>query len=416
MTAFTPIRSDNAYFAAAKQTSQGTAATPNYFFRWLDGSALEPDLKTEELWEGDGSRRLSQVFKNGQKWKIKLLIAPRPDGLGFLEAGSLGVGSDTPGTQFSTATTTTAIVANTSTSATLGTVSGLPATGNVSLMLNQGSANEETVVFTMPPVGNVVTVASTYNGGKFAQAHGIGAPIIGAVTHTMTDQIDGPYYTWEVCLGGLNGAAGDIVRLVDCKVNSIKRYSEKGKPLYLELEIVGIACSLQVSPTTQVYENRQIFMFTQSVFTVDGATTGDAAGINKFSIEQKNNTDEDIQTTAITMVALMWGNINMKIALDLIVQTLSLFHKTYLGSATGTADSQNVVTGSLKVVFTQPDGFHTVTYTVGTVAYIQSKPPAPKKDGKHMQMSVESTATSNMGQNAALITAVITNVVTGAYA
>lgn len=50
-----PIRADNAYVGMALQSLQGTPVAPNYFFRWLDGTKMEYDMKVEEVWEGDGN-------------------------------------------------------------------------------------------------------------------------------------------------------------------------------------------------------------------------------------------------------------------------------------------------------------------------------------------------------------------------
>jgi hypothetical protein len=89
-----PITGRNAYIGFAKQSSQGVGAAPTIFPRWLDGTSIEFDLKTETIEEGDGSRRSSIVIKNMQSAKIKLVVTPRANELGFLETAAMGSGSD----------------------------------------------------------------------------------------------------------------------------------------------------------------------------------------------------------------------------------------------------------------------------------------------------------------------------------
>lgn len=83
------------YFGFKKQAAKGTAVVPDTFVRWLDGSTLEPELKVEEIAEGDGGRDMSLVYKSGQWWKGKLVFHPRPVEVGHILQGIMGVGSDT---------------------------------------------------------------------------------------------------------------------------------------------------------------------------------------------------------------------------------------------------------------------------------------------------------------------------------
>jgi hypothetical protein len=88
---------------------------------------------------------------------------------------------------------------------------------------------------------------------------------------------------------------------------------------------------------------------------------------------------------------------------------------TYLGGTSGTTDSQTIGSGSLTLTFTQPDGFHSVTYTLTTLHYAQVKMPEPKKDGKHYKLTLEGTSVSNQGQNAYLISVAIQNTQNSSY-
>jgi len=59
-----PIRSDLGYVACGKQSVGGTSVAPNVFPRFMDGSSLMISAKAEDIWEGDGSRRLGSIVKN----------------------------------------------------------------------------------------------------------------------------------------------------------------------------------------------------------------------------------------------------------------------------------------------------------------------------------------------------------------
>ena len=88
------ISSRLAYFGFIPQVTFNTPLAPTSFIRWLDGSMLEPELKTEEIFEGDGGRDASLVFKSGQSWKGKLVCYPRPIEMGHILKMIFGLTSD----------------------------------------------------------------------------------------------------------------------------------------------------------------------------------------------------------------------------------------------------------------------------------------------------------------------------------
>ena len=183
MTLITPIRSDNAYFGFAKETTPGTPVAPSIFPRWMDGSGIEIDLKAEDVWEGDGSRRLGLIVKNRQMVKIKLSCTPRANELGFFEAAAMGAGSDgIVGAATPTPTTlASALTANSSTALSLtANLSLASGSGNAQLLVGAGTANAEIVVVTLPATGSgpySVSVASTYNSGKVKNSHSSGESV-----------------------------------------------------------------------------------------------------------------------------------------------------------------------------------------------------------------------------------------------
>ena len=82
------------YFGLKVQAAFNTPLAPDVFPRWLDGTSLMPELKVEEIFEGDGGRDASLVFKSAQLYKFKLVFYPRPIELGWILLGMFGSGSD----------------------------------------------------------------------------------------------------------------------------------------------------------------------------------------------------------------------------------------------------------------------------------------------------------------------------------
>src|SRR5487761_2767401 len=198
------LRSDRAYAGFAKQSGQGVSTAPSLFPRWLDGTSLEIDAKLEDIWEGDNSRRLSQIIKNGQQVKIKHVCYPRPNELGFIDAAAQGSGSETVTTALSSAS----LVGATSVSVAANT--GLTGTGTIALVIDHGLATEEIATFTLPATGAGPYVLTVANGGALQKAHASGATIQASTLHTITDQADGAYYSIEVSIGD---TAGIIIRV-----------------------------------------------------------------------------------------------------------------------------------------------------------------------------------------------------------
>lgn len=411
-----PIRNDSAYFGISKQSLQGTAVAPTSFIRWLDGSKIAWDPSTAEIWEGDGSRRLSQIIKTKQEVKLTTVLNPRPIELGLLEQAAMGAGSDSV-TAATVATTLSSASLVGATSISVASNTGLTGSGTITLILEPGTATEEIAIFTTPPTGSgpyTLTVSNTYNGGALKLAHSSSGVVRSVTTHTLTDQSDGSYYTIEVGIGTLNGGAGLTMRVRDCKVDSIKRSSKAGELLTYEVTWVGIAVSVQVSPATVTYENHQAFFYTQGVWTINGSTSGDALAIENFDIQQKNNVNGP-QTESIVLAALIFGKVQVDVSFNFVMQNAQLILLNTTGSTTGTADSQTVGSGSMNLVFTQADGFHTVQYNMLTLDYTKVPVPEPKNDGKYFSVAASATSTSNMGQNAYVLQTTVGNAQAATY-
>jgi len=409
-----PIRSDLGYVACGKQSVGGTSVAPNVFPRFMDGSSLMISAKAEDIWEGDGSRRLGSIVKNLQEVAIKLTIAPRPNEIGFFEVMAQGAGSDTYTAPTVSTTLSSATLVN-ATTASVAANTGLTGSGTIALVLSAGTAREEIAIFNIPPTGAgpyVLTVASAYNGGHLLLAHNSADTVQTAATHVITDQSDGNYYTFEVSMGG---TAGSIIRVRDCKCKTLKRSAKAGSILMYELEVQGIACVAQGSAATLTFDPHPYVLFTYGVFTLDGSTSGDALAVDSFDIAQNNNPDTTIQTEQVTLAAIIFGNLGLDVGLSIIYQNGNRIAETYFGSATGTTDAQALFVGSLLLVFTLPDTLNIVTYSVPFMTYTKAEPPALKKDGKAFRQALSATSTSNFAQNQYLLQTTVANTSYAAY-
>lgn len=406
MSLVIPIRSSNAYIGVGKQTVGGTAVAPTIFPRWLDGSTIDITLKEERILEGDGTRRLSQVIKNQQMTKVKITCIPRPVELGFFEAAALGANADsvTPAVYSSTVSATHAVG---DTNLVVGSVTNLP-TAPTSLVYDPGSATEE-IVQVISNAGTSLTVLPL----KFA--HGATKSVLSPTTHVLTDQNDGNYYSVEVGLGSLNGAAGTTLRVRDCKLDTINRSAKAGQLLTYTLEFTGIASIVQGSPSTITLEAHNPFYYDTGVWTLDGSLTGDALEIETFALDQKNNLDTGIQSESLTLDATIFGAIAVTLTGTAVFTTASRLFSIYFGSSSGTTDAQAIYSGSLALTFTQVDGFHALTYVITTLHYTKGTWPVPKADGKHYQLPFAAESVTNQGVNLFILQSTIKNTQTASY-
>lgn len=410
-----PIRNSNAYVGAAKQSAGGTAAAPSYFFWWEDGTKIDIDMKVEEVKEGDGSRHLSQIIKNAQSAKIHLVIMARPIHAGFLEEAAFGAGSDALTAPVVNTTTTAAITGGTTTAAALSSTTGVPGSGTIALVVDPGLSTEEIALFQCPVSSSNLSLASTYNGGKFVKSHLNGATIRSASTHTLTDQNDGDYFSFEIGLGSLYGGAGMTIRVRDCKVDQIKRSSKAGTYLVYELDLIGLTNLVQNSPSTVVMDTIHLpYLFVQGVWTLDGSLTGDALNVQDFAITQKNMVSAP-QTESLNPAALVYGDMEIDLDYTVLYTNNNKAFLMYFGATNGTTDAQALYLGSLVLLFTQADGFHTLQYTIYTVGYVKFGIPEMKADGKEYTNQIQGTAVSNMGANTALMQTIIANTLNTQY-
>lgn len=416
-----PFRGSNFYAGFSEETTPGTPVAPSIFPRWRNGTKVEiaPDFSEEE--EGDGSRRTTLLIKNGQKVKIKLVASLRPNERGYFEKWAMGSSSDTYTGPTVSTTLAGATLAN-ATSATVHANTGLTGSGTIALVLEPGTATEEIAIFTIPATGGsdpfTLAVDASYNGGHLKLAHANSGVVKSKASHVITDQNEGPYITAEFGFGNLYSAGGTAIRVRSCKIEKFTTSGEKGKIIMDEIEMTGIASTVQGSPATVTLEQHGPFMFTQGAYTADGTSTGQA--LRKFSIERGNNIDDDTQGEGLNPTCLIFGKLDVKLKYSLILTDFSKIYRTFYGSPTGTTDSNQVGYGDFNALLTQPDTLNSLQYKVLTVGYTNAPWPDPQEDGKHWDLDVEGTSVvvppSGSGPNNAYkLQTTLTNTQYGAY-
>jgi len=419
-TVLVPFRGSNAYLGFSEETTPGTPVAPSIFPRWKNGTKIEITLNTEEIEEGDGSRRTTLLIKNGQMVKIKYTGSLRPNEKGYFEKWAAGASSDTY-TGPTVSTTLSALTAVNAASITVAANTGLTGSGTIALVLEAGTATEEIAIFTIPATGTgpyTLAVDSSYNGGHLRLAHANAGTVKSKASHVITDQNEGPYITAEAGFGNLYSAGGTAIRIRSCKIDKFTTTGEHGKILIDEIEVTGIASTVQGSPATITLEQHAPFLFTQGAYTADGASTGQA--LRKFILERSNNLDSDTQGEGLNPTCINFTKLDVKLKYSLILTAFSKIYNTFYGSPTGTTDSVQVGYGAFNALFTQPDTLNTLQYNILTVGYTNSPWPDPQEDGKHWDIDYEGTSVvvppSGSGPNNAYkLQTTLTNTQYGAY-
>lgn len=417
------IRDNNFYLGFALESSPGTPVAPSLFPRWNDGSKVDYNLGTKEVWEGDGTRHLSMIIKNQQSLTITLNANLRANELGFFLNGALGSGADT----YTAPTVSTTLSSSASAGATSVSVAGntgLTGSGTIALVLGAGTASEEIATFNLPVTGGgpyTLTVDSTYNGGALKLAHTSSSTVKSSASHVLIDQSDGNYYTVEAGLGSLNGANGTTLRIRSCKIDSMKISGKMGDLIVAEIIMTGIASTVQGSPATVTLEPHLPFLYVQALgaWNLDGSvSSADAKAISDFDLTIQNNLDTGIQTEDIVLNALTYGHIAIVFNCTLIFNSPQRIYAAYYGGSSGTTDATTIGLGSFAVTFSQPDGLQTFALNILTLAYTKVTLPEPKNDGKHFETKVsgQSIASSATGAtNPYLLQATLTNTQYASY-
>lgn len=398
----TPIRGNDAYIGWAKETAWGTAVAPAFFWRWLDGSEWNPDVKVTSEREGDTSPFVSLSWKTAQMGMIKIVEYVRPITVGCALQALLGSGSDA---YVAPSKNTTLAAAVTAGATTFQSTADLGNTSTLALAIEGGysSITGEVVTADLTTRSGVgpytYTLASS---AKFKLGHSNGGTIVSQASHVLTRQT-GAYdpYTLEWAYGHAGGTPAQAWRLQDAVCTELKISGQAGKPLKLEHTWYGALSKLQASLSAPVFEGVGTMGTPTSPFrydmagtswTLDGAQTGNAVTVAKFDLTLKNTTDvNEFVTEALTPAYFQPGNFDISANLDVVFQNWSQYNNTYFGSsapATGASDAILVGLGAFLATFTL-DGISSLALNLPNVAYTAAK-LAPKLDAKaiHQPMTL----------------------------
>ena len=397
----TPIRGNDAYIGWIKQAAWGTPLAPTFFWRWLDGSEWNPEMKLTSEREGDTSPFISIAWKTHQMGMVKVVEYARPISAGCALQALLGSGSDTYTAPTISTTLSSAVLAGAtslSTVATLGTV------GTLAVAVEGGYSSTTGEIVTVDLTTHTGAGPFTYtlaNAATFRLGHSNSGTVVSQASHALTRQT-GPYdpYTLEWAYGHAGGTPSSAWRLQDAVCTELKISGQANHPIRFEHTWYGALSKLQAALSSPVYEGAGVigtpsapFRFDQggSSWQIDGAGTGNAATIAKYDVTIKNSTDvQEFVTETLTPAYFQPGNCDISANLDVVFQNFAQYYETYFGStapASGSSDSAIVGVGSFQVTHTL-DAINSLLLNLKNAAY-QTAKITPKLDGKAVHQPIQ---------------------------
>jgi hypothetical protein len=382
----------------AKQSVWGTAVAPTFFSRWLDGSDAEPNTKVQKEREGDTSPFVALMYKTEQMWELKVVEYIRPIGVGFILQALLGTGSDafTAPTQATTLSAPITVGANTfNVNGAIGTV------GNAFFNFTPGYASAAYEVANVNLASKTGAGPFTYTlqSGTFQNAHSTSDVVNNASVHVMTrQQTTYDAYAWEVAFG--NSTFGKVFRISNCVCTGLTLSSDMGKPLKLEHTWVGSQSAIQATFTTISQEGTNlvgvaggplVHFHGGSSWSIDGSTSGNAAGIRSLKLTLKNSTKpEDMQSELVYAPYFIPGDFEIDGQIQVIFESYAQYLNTFFGSAsatTGATDSYLVGYGAFTTTWTS-DGVNSLAVSLPYVGYTGAKLDPPKLDAKPLYQTL----------------------------
>lgn len=391
------------YIGAGKQSVFGTSVSPTWYWRWLDGTDLNPDAKISTEREGDGSPHINLMYKTSQYWMIKVKEYARPQTVGYALQALLGTGSDVYTAPTKSTTLAAGITAGASTfqsTADLGNV------GNLAINFTPGYSSTTYEVQTVNLTTRTGTGPWTYtlaSSATFKNNHSNSDVITSASTHTFTRglttydpyTIEGAYY---------QSGFGKAIRVSDCVCYQAVLTLETGKPAIIEHDWYGTLGTVQASLASPTFEGTSVigspgapFHYFQggSSWTVDSLTTGNAPYIKKLVVTMKNSTAvDDFQTEALNPTYFIPGNFDVTGQMDVVFTDYRQYAETYMNTtslATNSTDNYIMGYGQASVTLTA-DAVNSLAVSLPNVGYTAAKLAAPKLDGKALMQSVSWTA------------------------
>ena len=411
------FRENAVYIGMGKQAAWGTDVTPTWFYIWRDGSDANPETKVQTEREGDGTGYMSLSYKQEQHGVVKISEYARPILLGYALQGLLGSGSDTYTAAAQNTTLSSSVAAgatSVSVVANLGNVGTLPMT----VEPGYSAANAETV--TLDLTTKTGTGPYTYTlaaGATFARAHTNGSAIQSAASHALTGKYAYDVYTIEIGYGEV-GNITQVIRYVDCVCVDLQLMADKGKPVSATHTWYAASTKTVATPTATTYPASGIFKFESAAaaWRLNGASTGNAATIEKLQLSLKRSTvADDFQSEGISPVFFLPGNLDISGNVQAIWNSWADYNLAYYGStspAAGTKDSNLVGQSALATTFTV-DAVSSLALSLPTINYTAAKVKMGL-GGKGIRQPITFTAQKTAAQPTPL-TFTLSNVQNSAY-
>lgn len=414
----TPLRSNNSYVGAAKQAAWGTAVPPTWFWLFGDGTAADLDAKMQTEREGDTGPHINLMWKSEEHAVIKIVEKVRPITAGYTLQNLLGTGSDT----FTAATQTTTVAG--AGAAAGGTTIVLTASignvGTLAIAVNPGLGNATFEVVTLDLTSRTGTGPYTYTvaaSGTFLNAHTAGEAVRSLSKHVFKRATGNSTFdpcTIEVGLGTQGSAPFQAMRYVNACCADLKLHSEKGGVVHMEHTWYASSALLQATLATPVFESFNVVgrpgapfrhSMASGAWTVDGATTGNAATVERFTLNCKNSTTPDEYfSEGLNPVYFTPDDFEVSGELQVQFQSFSHYYETYFGSTTpaaAAADSPLVGYGSVNVTWTM-DVIDSLQCNLPNVGYTAAKVPFAAK-GHAVVQNIMFTGIKNAGNPDPLI-------------
>lgn len=400
----TPISENLFAIGWAKQTQWGTAVAPAFWWQWLDGTDGNPMPKFKQERQGDTSPDISLVWKTGQWWEIKIVEYARPITAGCALQALHGSGSDAFTAPAKSTTLSAPVVAGATSFSSTASL-GNTGTGYINFTPGYSSATYEALNVNL--ASQTGTGPYTYNlvaGQTFKNAHASSDPVTSGSIHTFTRQpLAYDAYSLDLGFGSPAGGIGQAIRVQDAVCVELDIDSQTGEWVKFTHTWYGCISSLDAALSTPIFEGQNVpglagapFLHSQAQgnWTVDGATSGNAATVSKFSLKLKNSTAADeFQTTGLSPAYFRPGTIDRTGTLEVKFVSFAQYLEMYFGSSSATTGAQDSYLTGVGSLLTQyvADGINSLKVQMPAVSYTAGK-LTPKLDDKPLPQQIAFTA------------------------
>lgn len=409
------------YVGGGKQTNWGTAVTPTWFHKWLDGTKEAPQVRLQNEMEGDVTQTETLSYKQAQFRQFTIIEYARPMIAGYALQSLLGTSSDTLTAATKTSTLSAPITAGATTFVSIGDLGNVGATQAVGFTTAYGATAYE--VATVDLTTRTGTGPWTYTlaaAGTFKKAHAASDAIAFPSTHAFSETAVFTYdpYSYEFGYGVSGGPVNRVLRVRDAICYGLRIRMDAGKPVIFEHDWYGALASLQAAFTAVVQDSGPPFLFYQGAgaWKLNGATTGNAATIKQLSVELKRNTAaEDLINENLNPQYFLPGALTATGSLMVDFSSWQEYDQAYYGkAAAATADTDSYIVGTeaLETTITA-DAVNSFKVSLPTINFAAAT-LEPRLDSKPLDQQIQFQGIRPPGQSK-LLTVTVTNNSNTAY-